>query len=312
MEGYPKGATTDVAGVRRSVRMTGSLTANPIFQRRLPRSACWRLFVALALAAIISRAAGQDEPQEEQPPQPPAIAYEGSPLVVPLDCAYDHFSRAGIVCSDVTPCRLFLELSGVENAGDKVFLIGNIHTSAATISTILLASGDGGRSWREPIQRYSGAGFELIQFADSTHGWIGGQEGDYDRSTTPLLLLTVDGGSTWERYAINEDEDATGAVLEFFFDTRDHGLLIVDLLVSQGDPFELYETLNGGRSWIIRQIASQKPKLTNRSLTDDPIDWRIEENAKDGLYEVQSREQGEWVLTSSFTVRVGSCLSMDR
>ena len=312
MEGHPKGATADVAGVRWSARMTGSLTANPIFHRRLRRRACWRLFVALALAAIISRAAGQDDPQEEQPPEPPAIAYEGSPLVVPLDCAYDHFSRAGIVCSDVTPCRLFVELTGVENAGDKVFLIGNIHTSAATISTILLASGDGGRSWREPIQRYSGAGFELIQFADSTHGWIGGQEGDYDRSTTPLLLLTVDGGSTWERYAINEDEDATGAVLEFFFDTRDHGLLIVDLLVSQGDPFELYETLNGGRSWIIRQIASQKPKLTNRSLADDPIDWRIEENAKDGLYEVQRREQGEWVLTSSFAVGVGSCLSMDR
>ena len=291
--------------------MTGSLTARPNFRRRLLRRASLRLAVALALAGVATPAAGQDEPQEQQP-APPVIAYEGSPLVVPLDCGYDHFSRAGIVCSDVTPCRLFLELTGVENAGDKVFLIGNVHTSAATISTILLASGDSGRSWQEPIPRYSGAGFELIQFADSTHGWIGGQEGDYDRSTTPLLLVTVDGGSTWERYAINEDEDATGAVLEFFFDTQEHGLLIVDLLISEGDPFELYETLNGGRSWIIRQIVSQKPNLTNRSLADDPIDWRIKENLNDGVYEVQRREQGEWVLKSSFAVGAGSCMSMDR
>ena len=133
--------------------MTGSLTANPIFHQRLRRNACVRLFVALALAAIITPAAGQDEPQEEEQPEPPTISYEGSPLIAPLDCGYDHFSRAGIVCSDVTPCRLFLELTGIENAGDKVFLIGNVHTSAATISTILLASGDGGRSWREPIPR---------------------------------------------------------------------------------------------------------------------------------------------------------------
>ena len=240
------------------------------------------------------------------------MSYEGSPLVVPLDCAYDHFSRAGIVCSDVTPCRLFLELTAIENAGDDVFLIGNVHTSAATISTILLASGDGGRSWREPITRYSGAGFELIQFTDSTHGWIGGQEGDYDRSTKPLLLASTDGGSRWERYAVNGDEDATGTVLEFFFDSPDHGLLIVDLLVSEGDPFELYETLNGGRSWNIRQIASQKPKFTNRSVADDPIDWEIKENVTESVYEVQRREQGEWVLKSKFSVGVGSCLSMDR
>jgi len=86
----------------------------------------------------------------------------------------------------------------------------------------------------------------------------------------------------------------------------------VDLLVSEGDPFELYETLNGGRSWNIRQIASQKPKFTNRSVADDPIDWEIKENVTESVYEVQRREQGEWVLKSKFSVGVGSCLSMDR
>ena len=301
-----------MAGVRPSDRMTASLTPRIRFHGRLPRIACWRLIVALALAAITNPAAAQEEPQEEQPSERPVIVNEGFPLVVPLDCAYDHFSRAGIFCSEVTPCPLFLDLTGAGNVGAKVFLIGNVHTAAATISTIPLSSEDGGQSWREPIPRYSGAGFELIQFADSTHGWIGGQEGDYDRSTAPLFLATTDGGSSWDRYPVSDDEDASGAVLEFFFDTPEHGLLIVDLLISEGDPFELYETLNGGRYWIIRQIASQKPKLTNRSLADDPANWRIEENNEDGLYEVQRREQGEWVLKSSFAVGVGSCLSMDR
>ena len=271
----------------------------------------------MALAATMSPAAGQEEPQQEQSPDelsadPRVLSYDGSPLVVPLDCAYDHFSRAGIVCSDATPCDLFLELTAVESAGENAFVIGNIHTAAATISTILLASADGGRNWREPIPRYSGAGFDLIQFVDPAHGWIGGQEGDYDRSTKPLLLASTNGGLRWERYPISQDEDALGAVLEFFFDTPDHGQLIVDLLVSEGDPYELYETLNGGRSWIIRQIASQKPRLTNRSVADNPVQWQIIENAKDGLYELQLKEQGEWVLKSKFAVGVGSCLSMDR
>ena len=261
-------------------------------------------------------ATAQDQPQQEEspdrPPAEPVLSYDGSPLVVPLDCAYDHFSRAGIVCSDTTPCDLFLELTAVESAGENTFVIGNIHTPSATISTILLASADGGRSWHEPIPRYSGAGFELIQFADPAHGWIGGQEGDYDRSTKPLLLASTDGGSRWQRYAISEDEDALGAVLEFFFDTPDHGQLIVDLLVSEGDPYELYETLNGGRSWNIRQIASQKSRLTNRSVADDPTQWQIVENGKDAVYELQLEEQGEWVLKSKFAVGVGSCLTMDR
>ena len=293
------------------------MIVQPNSRLRWLRSACSRLGVALALAATTSPAAGQEEPQQEQspdelPPDPRVLSYDGSPLVVPLDCAYDHFSRAGIVCSDATPCDLFLELTAVESAGENAFVIGNIHTSAATISTILLASADGGRNWREPIPRYSGAGFDLIQFVDPAHGWIGGQEGDYDRSTKPLLLASTNGGSRWERYPISQDEDALGAVLEFFFDTPDHGQLIVDLLVSEGDPYELYETLNGGRSWIIRQIASQKPRLTNRSVADNPVQWQIIENVTDGLYELQLKEQGEWVLKSKFAVGVGSCLSMDR
>jgi hypothetical protein len=302
---------------RLSDKMTGSLITKLSSRRRSALSPCLRLVAALAVAAAMNPVAGQDEPQQEEshdelPPEPPVLSYEGSPLVVPLDCAYDHFSRAGIVCSDVTPCDLFIELTAVENAGDNVFLIGNIHTPAATISTILLASADGGRNWREPIPRYSGAGFDLIQFVAPAHGWIGGQEGDYDRSTKPLLLASTNGGSRWERYPISEDEDALGAVLEFFFDTQDHGLLIVDLLVSEGDPYELYETLNGGRSWNIRQIASQKPRLTNRSVADNPVQWRISENAADGVYEVNRKEQGEWLLKSKFAVGVGSCLSMDR
>ena len=65
----------------------------------------------------------EEEAVEPTEPEPVKLVYEGEPLVVPLDCAYDHFDRAGIVCSEVTPCELFLELTAVEAAGEKVFVI---------------------------------------------------------------------------------------------------------------------------------------------------------------------------------------------
>lgn len=263
-------------------------------------------------SALLAQETAQ-ESEEEAAPARPKLVYHGQPLVVPLDCSYEHFNRAGIVCSDVTPCELFLELTGIESAGDKLFVIGNVHTTAATASSILLASDDNGTSWYEPIERYSGGSFELIQFINSTHGWIGGQQGEIDSSSTPILLATRDGGSRWERHPIWDDDENSGAILAFYFDTEDHGYLIIDRLVSEGDPYELYESMNGGRSWGIRQISAQRPELRNRPPAGRaPPAWGLREDPQAGLYVVEHREGGTWVDKARFSAKIGSCVTMDR
>ena len=281
------------------------------------------LFIAAWPAAILEAQFVIGEPLPPQPPieeeavepaepEPVELVYQGEPLVVPLDCAYDHFDRAGIVCSEVTPCELFLELTAVEAAGEKVFVVGNLHTAAATVSSLLLVGEDDGTTWREPAERYSGAALESIRFVDETNGWAMGGQRELDSSSKPVLLATQNAGKRWQRYPISQDEEHTGDIVEFHFDSKDHGLLIIDRARPDGDPFELYESMNGGRSWLIRQITDRKPKLRNRPPVEPESDWRVHEDAAEGNYKVEQRREGEWEVRSRFGVEVGACTAMER
>ncbi len=254
----------------------------------------------------------EEESAEPAEPEPVTLVYEGEPLVVPLDCAYDHFDRVGIVCSEVTPCELFLELTAVEAAGEKVFVIGNLHTASATVSSLLLGSDDGATTWREPVERYSAAALESIRFVNETHGWATGQQRELDSSSKPVLLATQNAGKRWRRYPISRDEEHTGVIVEFHFDSEDHGLLIIDRDTAEGDPFELYESMNGARSWLIRQITHRKPKLRNRPPVEPESDWRVQEDAAAGDYRVEQRREGDWVVRSRFAVEVGACTAMEQ
>ena len=260
-------------------------------------------FSSGAMPAPSEQASSQEQEKE---PDPSRLVYKGEPLVVQLQCDGDHFQRAATVCSDATPCELYLELTGVGQAAERVFLIGNVHTLSATVSSILLASDDEGMSWYEPYPRLA-AGFESIQFVDYDHGWIGGQEGRLDSSSRPFLLRTGNGGVRWRRYDIWTDEDRSGAILDFYFDTEKHGLLSIDLLTSETDSYELYESMNGGLSWGIREISDRQAKLKNIPIERRQPDWRLGEDGGKGLYLVERRQGEGWSAQVEFSIRVGTC-----
>ena len=93
---------------------------------------------------------------------------------VPFECTQADTQAAGLSCSEEEPCAVFLELSNVDSAGNKIFLAGNLHTSTTTLYSILLASEDAGKSWMEPHPRVRFAGLDQIQFIDFQNGWISG------------------------------------------------------------------------------------------------------------------------------------------
>ena len=264
------------------------------------------LMTQSVLAGGAMPAPSEQASSQEEETGPFKLVYKGEPLVVQLQCDGDHFQRAAAVCSDATPCELYLELTGLEQAAERVFLIGNLHTLSATVSSILLASDDEGMSWYEPYPRLA-AGFESIQFVDNENGWIGGQEGQLDSSSRPFLLRTGNGGVRWRRYDIWTDEDRSGAILDFYFDTEKHGLLSIDLLTSEIDSYELYESMNGGLSWGIRQISDRQAKLKNIPLVRRQLDWRLGEDEGKAVYVVERRRREEWNAQVEFSVRVGTC-----
>src|SRR5579864_8774696 len=100
------------------------------------------------------------------------LVNNGKPMRISAECKQDDLQSLGLSCSEDEPCPAYVELSAVEAVGSRIFLAGNIHTSTVTLSSILLASADDGKTWTEPYERIRFAALEQIQFFDFQHGWI--------------------------------------------------------------------------------------------------------------------------------------------
>ena len=253
------------------------------------------------------------EPAANQEAETPALVYRGEPIVVPLECGYEDLLNAGMVCNEDAPCRLFLELVAIEAAGGKAFALGNIHSASATVTSILLVGDDQGVTWREEAERIRGATLEQILFLGNGRGWIGGQRWELTTEARPFLLLTTNGGDSWARRELwTRDGDRSGVITAFDFKDDGHGFLVVERLNSEIDPFELYETMNGGRSWGIRGITSDQPTIPiERLISREPL-WRLQSDHDHGAYRIERLVDGAWTLAASFSSSVGTCHSMDR
>lgn len=250
--------------------------------------------------------------QEPAPAPPPAAAqavleYTGKPMSVGFTCTAEDIQAAGLTCSEQEPCPVYLELTGVESIGSRIFLTGNLHSPVVTLDSELLGSADGGRTWRELHQRIRSASLDRIQFVDAQTGWASG-ELTSPLPQDPFLLLTTDGGETWrERPVFGEDaEDHLGAVQQFWFADRSIGSLIIDRgQGSDSDEYELYESANGGESWNIKQ-SSAKP-LRLRAAAGDSSGWRLRADRATESFQVEHRQGSEWRAVASFLVRAGAC-----
>lgn len=272
----------------------------------------WPAAALLVLIAFSLPASPQDSKKASEKGEPAPLVYSGEALRVPLECNYETLLQAGLVCNEDAPCDLFLELIGVGGTPASVFAIGNVHAQEATVSSMLLASHDGGKTWLEPAGRAAAASLEMIQFADDEHGWVAAQEHDIDGSTHPFLYLTQDGGKYWDRRAVwGDNEDRSGAILEFYFETPQHGFLVVERSASDQDTYELHETRNGGRSWSPRQISGERPAIRRRLSKPEEANWRLSENREAGAYDIEKRQGSSWEKLASFSSEVGACLGKE-
>jgi len=241
----------------------------------------------------------------------PKLTFGGEPLVLPLECREEHLLRAGLVCNDVTPCTLVLELAGIGSLGDRIFVIGNVHASTGTVSSVLLASEDGGTTWAEPIERISGGSLEIFRSVGPENGWIGGQQWEADSSPIPFLLATRNGGERWTRHNVWEQDDRNGIVLKFDFETERHGYLVIERTNTDVDPFELYETMTAGSSWGIRELTSEEPEIPFK-VVEAAQDRRLRGDVSNGAYWIEEKQGDGWKPLAAFAPHVGTCNNMER
>lgn len=238
---------------------------------------------------------------------PPAatLEYTGTPLRVAVECSQEDLNALRLTCPAARPCPVYLDLSKVESTGGKLFITGNLHAEDTTLFSVLLASDDGGATWREPYPRIRGAGLDLIQFLDPETGWASGESlGAIPRD--PFLLLTRDGGTTWRSYPV-AGEGRAGTIDSFHFDSKTHGRLWVGrpLAGEPGARYLSYESPDGGETWALREASGRPFPQSSRPASAGG--YRLRADRATGAYRVERRTPAGWQTVASFLVHAGEC-----
>jgi photosystem II stability/assembly factor-like uncharacterized protein len=230
------------------------------------------------------------------------ITNEGKPMKVAFECTAEDAREAGLSCSEEEPCPVYLELSGADVVGSRVFVAGNLHTATATLYSLLLASEDAGRTWTEGYQRMRSAALDQVQFVDFQNGWVSGTHFQ-PLPRDPFFLISGDGGKSWTERAIF-DESRPGAVERFWFDSKTSGMLLVD--AGAGNRHELYETMTGGESWMLRRASAARiPFPKTRASAESAV--RLRADAKSRAFQIEKPQDEHWTSIASFAVNVGAC-----
>jgi photosystem II stability/assembly factor-like uncharacterized protein len=216
-------------------------------------------------------------------------------------CSRDDAEALGLACSEEEPCAVFLELSSVDGFGANVFVTGNLHTVDTTISGILLASTDAGKTWSEPLKRIRAAELDQVQFADPQHGWAAGVMLN-SLPRDPFLLVTVNGGQAWHQVPLF-DEPLLGAIQQLWFESANSGQLVVDRSQGQTKRYELYATTTGGETWTLKE-TTDRPIQIAKPGSSAP-NWRA--IADKDAYRVERRTLTGWETLAHFAIRAGEC-----
>lgn len=251
--------------------------------------------------------------QEKEPEGPPegTTVYEGPLISLSTVCDIGRLEYAGIRCSGDRPCELLLELVSIASEGDWIVLAGEVHTADATYESVVLSSKDGGLTWSESADRVAAGGIESISIVDAQTAFVAGQQGDTATGEMPFLLVTEDGAESWEtRMVETGGEKVEGLVVAFQADTAAHGYLTLEQLAATGDPYRLYETYNGGRSWSIRQISADKPQIPGPRLALKAENWSVRPDSASGEFIVAKRNSSAssgWAEQGRVAGDVGFC-----
>src|SRR5579862_1123475 len=241
----------------------------------------------------------------DQPIEKPVLTNNGKLLLVDYHCTGDDIHATGLSCTVEDPCPVFLELDWVEAVGNRIFLTGNIHTSTTTLASILLASEDAGKTWREPFDRMRAAGLDRIQFIDFENGWISGAA-LHPLPRDPFLLVTSDGGQNWRMQPVF-GEPQFGSIAQFSFSSHADGAMVIDRgRGSETGRYELYETPNAGETWMLRQ-SNDKPIQMKRVSGTGNADWRLRAEAVTKAYRVEHHMGDAWHSVAAFLVSLGAC-----
>jgi photosystem II stability/assembly factor-like uncharacterized protein len=270
-----------------------------------------RLTVALLLAGVMEAQTPSAGPELAESPKteiksPVVLRNEGKPMGILFGCTDDDMQWAGMSCSEEEPCPVYLELSGIDTVGNRIIVLGNIHTESLTLYSLLVSSEDGGATWQEPYERMRGAGLNHIQLIDFQNGWISG-ETVVPVARDAFFLITSDGGKSWRMRPVLA-EGMGGAIRQFHFESASSGTMVIDRMQSaESSRYELYDTPNGGETWMIRRTSDQPITLPHPAPDPASSGWRIRADSHSKSFAIEKLQGEKWGTVASFLVQIGAC-----
>jgi len=130
------------------------------------------------------------------------------------------------------------------------------HGWAVGHNSTIIRTTNGGETWEKVDFPDEGISykFQRVEFVNPQIGYLIGQSHDAEKSAyKPTLLVTMDGGVTWEdRTPTNEAYGTTGSL---------HGLAVIDentcyVTANIGGFGSILRTRDGGKTWDINQYTS--------------------------------------------------------
>jgi photosystem II stability/assembly factor-like uncharacterized protein len=133
------------------------------------------------------------------------------------------------------------------------------HGGWVLTTTGLYLTVDEGATWRSAVVPgpVTGRGVLGMDFADAAHGWIATLDGPNPLATDFDVWRTTDGGRTWARAVVPEGanrSDTMGPV-EFYELDPGHLFLFVGGGMPDGYVSDLYESRDGGRTWLPDRVT---------------------------------------------------------
>ena len=84
--------------------------------------------------------------------------------------------------------------------------------------------------------------------------------------------------------------------------------MVIDRMQSaESSRYELYETPNGGETWMIRRTSEQPIPLPQAAPDAANSGWRIRPDARSKSFAIEKPQGEKWATVASFLVRIGAC-----
>jgi hypothetical protein len=89
--------------------------------------------------------------------------------------------------------------------------------------------------------------------------------------------------------------------------------MVIDRMASSDSSrYELYQSPNGGETWMIRRTSDQ-PISIRRPVSDaGGSAWRVRADARSKSFVIEKRVGERWSTAASFLVEIGSCKPVPR